>query len=174
MESAQLMNYHRLLHIPGSQNYFVLPWGQVLIRNFDRGNLVTYKSYKEYKRRKIPIWVLCELNIFQDQNDEMFPVFNCDCGSMRGVANLRMKQDRLTLERMKCQHSQLCSKIVSDMNIDWRVIWPIVLPQASQIHWSIDCNRDVKYVTLINDASFLGCVLGKPSITSTLKVLVSC
>ena len=60
----------------------------------------------------------------------------------------------------------------SDMNADWRTLWPVQLPQANNIeHSKLSCNQDIKYVTLLEETSFLACVKkgNKTSILFTIS-----
>ena len=113
---SSFMTYYRLLNIPGPQNYFILPWAQIVLRNYYRGKLISYKSLIEYKKKKRPKWVICQLTVFRDnQTGDMFPVFSCStCKTMHGIENLRIKQDRANIERMKCEHSKMCDKIIRE------------------------------------------------------------
>ena len=116
MSVPSFMTYYRLLNVPGPKNWFILPWAQIVIRNYHQGHLVCYKNLREYKKKKRPKWVLCCLVVFKDTNtSDIFPIFNCTtCEKMNGIENLRIKQDRANIESLKCVHSLMCDKLVRE------------------------------------------------------------
>ena len=144
------MSYYRLLNLQGPKNWFLLPWGQIVLRNLSRGKLVSYKSFKEFKQKDVPIWILNEMKIFKNTSDNsLFPVYQCtSCPSMDGLENLRIRQDFRSIDSLKCIHSRMCEKLTE--NRTWSTIWPVQLPTGNNIeHSSVSCNRDIKYVTLL-------------------------
>ena len=160
---ASFLTYYRLLNILPTRNFFLLPWAKIVLRNFARGRLVKYKSLREFKQKKVPIWVLCELVIFKDTTDQsIFPAYHCkSCQMMDGLENLRFMQDRRNIESMKCWHSRMCHKLTEDR--DWRTIWPVQIPQGNIEYCKISVNEDIRYTTL----------LGKASIEQAVKVYQS-
>ena len=59
------------------QAYVVLPWAAVVMRNSDEhGNLLTYRTNKEFLQVKTPYWIVLNLTLFQDELG-LYVIFVC-------------------------------------------------------------------------------------------------
>ena len=110
-----IVNYERKLFGEEEPNSFILPWGYILLRNVNsNGDLLLYRDIKEFRKSKVPVWVLCKVLIFRSEQN-FFPVYACDlCDKMKHLETLTIDQDEGILNRSKCIHSQI-------------VKWPILL-----------------------------------------------
>ena len=63
----QLNQYRRNLSKPGETKRFLLPWGGVVCQNCDdEGELVHYKSVKEYRDAEKSLWLHLSLMLFRE------------------------------------------------------------------------------------------------------------
>ena len=60
------ISYQKLVF--GEENFFVLPWGSVVMKNCDvDGEFLMFKSIKNYKYQVKSLWLLLKLHFFRDQ-----------------------------------------------------------------------------------------------------------
>ena len=119
------------------------------------------------------MWILCKLKLFRDSTRQLYPVFCCDtCDSMKGIELMAMNSDPNSIMNMKCIHSKLIDNLSARWP-RWDVAWPIN-PNISanvQCH-EVIVNESTKFITLLNEDSFLACVYDRKrkrtSILSTL------
>ena len=158
-----ISGYERQIFRRGEQNFFVLPWSSIMVRNRDsRGNIFDFKSMRHYKKKKIKKWVLCRLYLFRDtsNNNAVFPVFICDeCRFMHSLWNLPLDQRKDDLQRHKCCHSLLCDRIEAQQG-GFLNLWPINLNNfgPNDHSYKVQVNINVKYRTLIDDKHLLAAV----------------
>lgn len=81
-------NYKRLLCTRYENQYFVLDWGGLVLRNYsDNGSLVHFDNLKSYKQQEQYMWVKLDLYLFYDEAaTRFFPVYVCEnCTMMNSI-----------------------------------------------------------------------------------------
>ena len=146
--------YKRLVFKPNEQNAFILPWAKVLIRNVKKNGeeFVSYKTIKEYRKKKQKPWILCSLVVFKEGND-IFPVFQCEqCPKMKCVDSFSMNQSSAFMETYKCDHSRIADIVVGRFE-DWQTVWPVDYGDINNADeaFKVECNEDIEYVTLVDE-----------------------
>ena len=118
MCAMDFVNYKRKLMAVRHKNVFKDPWGGVILRNMDgKGKLVKYKNLSAFKRKRSPVWIRCQLKIFQDeQNPGSFqPIYICSvCPKMKCVSQLGLNQNPRHLKSLRCIHSKMVQEITED------------------------------------------------------------
>lgn len=156
-----LDEYKRKLFSQGGGNVHKTPWTSYIIRNkWRNGNLVSYKSHQQYKNKKTPMWVLCQMLLFRDDIGLLYPVFFCNsCPKMQGIEALTMTQTKRTTQAYKCTHSRLCDLLVSDVR-DWRYLWDTNVAEIDDNCeiFELRSGQDIKYETYKDNRNdlFLG------------------
>ena len=159
-----ITNYEQKMFLPGSQEFFTLPWGSVLLRNINKkGKLVIYKSLEKSKEKAIPMWVECKLHLFRDNTNNLnsfFPVFRCyQCRKMDHIENLPLDQNREQMENAKCIHSKMADKIVERRG-GWDTVWQVDLTEIDidDVSHRVDLQDDDDFVTLREDNLFVAAI----------------
>lgn len=64
---VEYTNYKRNLITSKDENFFLLPWACILIKNCDDvGELLNFKTKQEYKDQTRSMWLLLKLHLFRD------------------------------------------------------------------------------------------------------------
>lgn len=158
-------SYERQIFKRGENNYFVLPWSSILVRNINsRGVLVEFKSLQHCKKKSYRKWILCHLYLFRDinNNNAVFPLFVCsECRFMNFVRNLPLDQNKDDLQRSKCIHSRLCDNIESRQG--FVNMWPINLNNftPNDVSYKVSVNINVEFQTLVEEKYILAAVYNR-------------
>ena len=159
-----LANYERQLYKhDGELNCSLLPWTSVILRNINgRGQLIKYKNVNQSKSGK-PVWVLCKLHVFRNENQELIPVYGCDtCKKMSTISSWSLNQTSRSLNAKKCLHSKMADIVVRKLG-DWRQLWDIDFTDLEDNDHSFEprCNEDMQKVTIRDDTLFMACIFDK-------------
>ena len=155
-----LESYSRQVLARGENNYYKLKWGKILVRNFDgRGNLVNFKSEKHRRKKDYNKWILCDLYLFRDANNNgnFFPIFVCtSCRFMQTLTYLPLDQAKNDLERHKCFHSKVAHRIEAFEGGYLNMWQQINLNQVGNDQsFRVNIHSDIEYETLMEDKHIL-------------------
>ena len=141
-----IVNYERKLFGEEEPNSFILPWGYILLRNVNsNGDLLLYRDIKEFRKSKVPVWVLCKVLIFRSEQN-FFPVYACDlCDKMKHLETLTIDQDEGILNRSKCIHSQMADIVVLRSGEEWQDHWEVDLSDLTPADQVTDDNQDIAF-----------------------------
>ena len=143
------------------QTYFVVPWAAVVMRNSDEhGNLLTYRTNKEFLQLKTPYWIVLNLKLFQDEHG-LYGNFVCSyCQCMFSVNMMTLDQRRENIDNLLCLHS-----VVATQKTDWREKWgEPVIPQGV-LSFKFTPNLDTSVKPLKEDDYFLAAIQNEGDIT---------
>ena len=74
-----LTNYLRQLSKTEEENHFFLPWGGLCLRNCDdNGDLLKFKSVKDYKRVGKRLWLHLPLLLFRENVSTIILLAKCN------------------------------------------------------------------------------------------------
>ena len=152
-------HYLRLLSTK-EKNTFILPMGYIVLRDItDNGNLVSYLSEGDYKKKgKKPLWVMLKLKVFRNQTGKYFPLFMCGtCEKMKSVDHMALNNEESDVAKFKCLHSRASEHIIKKKG-DWKDIYKIefknILPSDEMFDPTFE-PLESNYLTLREDNLFL-------------------
>ena len=161
LTTMNLANYERQLFKESSPNSFILPWGQVLLRNLSKkGDLLLYANHRQFRKSKVPVWICCKVLIFRS-GQRFYPVYDCNhCDQMKHLETLTVDQEEEIINTYKCIHSKMADIVMMRSGEQWQDLWEVdltdVTPEDQVIQVS---NADhIKYQTLREDNLFLAAV----------------
>ena len=142
-ESIRVFYLQQLCDQNLGENKFKTPWASLILKNCkENGELLDFKTIKEYKDSRKQLWLLMSLKVFR-YRDMAFPIFCCsECDDMKMVSNLGLYADPCDLEPLQCIHSKAAGFLLQN----WNEIWEVELEDDDT---ALDAftNEEVKYFT---------------------------
>ena len=166
-------DYIRQVRRPNSDNFFIIRWGGIILRNIDNetGILVQPCSASQYKEKRNPMWIFLKLQVFKDPEDDvLFPCYQCtECDAMKAVGGLSVNQNIGEINSLKCQHSQVCDFLIGDT---WQDEWDLDLNEVRNTQDSLEIllHQEDKHLELRNDNLYLAAVLRDKKISVLFTV----
>ena len=147
------------------KNFFIDPWGGVIVKNFDKNThkLASFKTMRKYRLSNIKLWIRCNVLVFRDLQQQVFPVFACEtCDKMLHLDTLALNQTREDLNIYKCEHSLASEKVVSSLG-NWQELFQVDFRdmEIQDECYKLQLNEHIEHVTLESDkekGSFLALV----------------
>ena len=146
LNGMQTKFYHR--HVANrriEKNYFVTPWAGIILRHSDkRGDLIQFKTIKNFDSQKDAQYVHLQLLVFRQQG-RLFPVFQCHhCPIMKSCNSLSIDNTLESLRPLMCTHAVVAEKLFVGQ---WETLWPLRVDEidVTDEAYVPDVNMDVRY-----------------------------
>ena len=169
-ESIRVFYLQQLCDKSRGENAFKTPWASLILKNCkDNGELLEFKTIKEYKESRKQLWLILSLKVFR-YRDMAFPIFCCsECEDMKMVSNLGLYADPCDLAPLQCIHSKAAGFLLQN----WNEIWEIEI-EDNDTAIDVFSNQEVKHFTFQSHSkttSFLAGVQanGKISLLQTVS-----
>ena len=111
--------------------------------------------------------------IFKNPHDSsIYPCFQrTSCDVMKAVGGMSIQQDPVEIDKLKCQHSEVCEILIGDQ---WQQQWDLDMIQIRNANetYNVLLHQEIESVVFRNNDIFLGAVLtreGKIRILYTIN-----
>ena len=143
LESIRVFYLQQLCDQNLGENKFKTPWASLILKNCkENGELLDFKTIKDYKESRKQLWLLMSLKVFR-YRDMAFPIFCCsECKDMKMVSNLGLYADPCDIAPFQCIHSKAAGFLLQN----WNEIWEIEL-ENDDTALDVFCNEEVKHFT---------------------------